>query len=331
MKKRLFILCLSFCLLFCLVGCKNTSIGSHQSDDEKTPTCSHQYDDGKTTIEPAYGKEGEVLYTCSKCNKTKKEIIPPIEEEAIITVTNKTKIPEDIHNGRYSDRVEFSFSIENLTSKDIKGIEGILTINDLFDKKILSINCDFTGNIIPALGTITVSDLGIDINQFMDNHIKLYSIDYDDLKFEYAITKVVYAQDTPQTNVYSDDSLNLSKVTVRVLEKNNLPENWNAGRYSERVEFKFGISNNVEKDIKGVEGVLCIKDMFGDEIIQINCDFTGKTIPAKGYSEFSGLGIDINQFMDNHTKLYNEKFEDLIFEYKPQKIVYTDGSNETLN
>ena len=81
--------------------------------------------------------------------------------------------------------MEFTFEVANKTDKQIKGVQGVLTICDLFGEEILSINCDFTGNSIAQNQSITVGDLGIDINQFMDSHIKLYNTDFSDLKFEY--------------------------------------------------------------------------------------------------------------------------------------------------
>ena len=64
------------------------------------------------------------------------------KEEVRVTVTNKKNIPENINQGRYSDRVEFTFKLDNLTAKSIKGIQGTLTVYDLFDDKIISLNCE---------------------------------------------------------------------------------------------------------------------------------------------------------------------------------------------
>ena len=91
-----------------------------------------------------------------------------------VTVTDKRNIPEDINNGRFSDRVEFTFNLENQTDKPVKGVEGILHIQDLFGKDILSVNCDFTGQTILVNASISINDLGININPFMNSHSKLY-------------------------------------------------------------------------------------------------------------------------------------------------------------
>jgi len=249
------------------------------------------------------------------------------KEDVRVTVTEKKNIEKNTSQGRYSNRVEFTFKLENLTTKTIKGIQGTLTIYDLFDKKIISVNCDFTGNTISPNSYIMVGDIGIDINQFMDNHVKLYNEKYGDLKFKYEVKNIVYT-DGSNNNQQSDPSnaQTTYNVQVEVTNKYNLDKDYNAGRYSARVEFAFKITNKSSKTIKGVQGTLVVKDLFGEDFISINCDFTGKSISPNNYITMSDLGIDINQFMDNHVKLYNEKYDDLNFEYVVKSIVYADGT-----
>lgn len=241
-----------------------------------------------------------------------------------VKVTGKTNLPADYDENRYSERVEFSFMISNKTSKSIKGIKGVLTIKDLFGTKIISLNCNFTGKTIGSNKSVAFEGIGIDINQFMDNHLKLYNEDYTDMIYEYEITNVVYSND----NAGSQTTTESTKVQIEVTNKYNLPINYDVNRYSPRVEFNFNISNQTNKSIKGIQGVLTIKDLFGEKIMALNCDFTGQTINVNTKVTFDGIGFDINQFMDHHVKVYNEEFEDLIFEYEVSKIVYSDGTQE---
>lgn len=238
-----------------------------------------------------------------------------------ISVTSKTNIPEDIYNGRYSDRVEFSFAIKNNESKDVKGIKGVLKIQDLFGNSIMNLNCDFTGKKITK-GTSTVfTGIGIDINEFMGNHTKLYNEKYDDLKFEYEIQKIVYYGVATTTKTTYDE------VAINVVNKSNLAEDIYNGRYSPEVLFDFDVFNKSSKSIKGIQGVLVVSDLFGDEIIRINCDFTGKNISSQDSAQYEDMSIEINEFMDSHVSLYNEDFSDLNFEYIIKTIVYTDGTS----
>jgi hypothetical protein len=247
---------------------------------------------------------------------------PEPEETVFVTVTDKTNLPEDMDAARFSDRVLFTFQIDNAGEQEIKGIQGFLSIQDLFGEEILSMDCDFTGDRIPAGGSITVTGMGMDINQFMDEHIKLYQEDYSDLQFEYTVNKVVVSDSSNPSEVGENPIPTSDEVLVEVTNKINLPEDWDAGRFSPRVEFQFQITNETDRDIKGIQGTLVIQDMFGVEIMSMGCDFTGQIIPAQDSIVVSDLGIDINQFMDDHIKLHAEVYENLIFEYLVTSIVY---------
>ncbi len=310
-------------------------------EGEKTFTCSlcgeiknesvvkkdHVYKE-EVAKEPTFDEEGEKTFTCENCGDSYAEPIPVRDDEVVVTVTNKSNLPKDINAGRFSDRIEVTFDVMNNSDKVIKGVQGNLSVCDLFDEEILKISCDFTGNSIPAGNSITVNDLGIDVNEFMDSHIKFYNTDFSDLKFEYEVTNIVYDDGSSTNEESSTESIDSAKVTVNVTGKQNVEINYNAGIYSPRAEFSFEVYNNTSKDIKGVQGVLTIKDLFGVDIMSSNLDFTGQTIGANGSAVFSGLGIDINQFMDNHVKVYNTDFSDLQFEYKVNAIVYSDGTTE---
>lgn len=310
-------------------------------EGEKTFTCSlceetktesvakksHTYKE-EITKEPTFEEEGEKTFICENCGDSYTESIPVRDDEVIVTVTNKSNLPKDTNAGRYSDRIDLTFDVMNRSDKVIKGVQGNLTVCDLFGEEILKINCDFTGNSIPVGESITVDDLGMEINQFMDSHVKFYNTDFSDLQFEYEITNIVYDDGSSMNEQSSTEIIESQKVTVNVTDKQSLDINYNAGRYSPRVEFVFEVHNNTSKDIKGVQGTLTIKDLFGVDIMSLGLDFTGQTIPADTSATFNDLGFDINRFMDDHVKVYSTNLEDLNFEYKVTSIVYSDGTTE---
>lgn len=310
-------------------------------EGERTYTCSlcqfvktesvekvaHTYEE-EVTKSPTFKEEGVKTYTCEACGHSYTEAIPVLEDVVIVSVTGKTNLPQDIKAGRFSDRVQLVFSIENETDQAIKGVQGKLTVKDLFGKKILTMNCDFTGEMIPAKGAISVDDLGMDINQFMEEHVKFYNTDFADLQFEYEVTNIVYDNGSGTVDQSEAQAAQESKVSVGVTDKQNLDVDYKAGRFSARVEFTFEVSNFTEKDIKGVQGILTIKDLFDVEIISLGLDFTGQTIAAGSSVVFSDLGFDINEFMEDHVKVYNTDFDNLKFAYEVTAIVYSDGTTE---
>ena len=349
--KKLGLWCAVVLFSFTLAGCGKCE---HEYDNgviTKEPTCTeegvktytcslceeiktesvakkaHTYNE-EITKESTFDEEGIKTFTCKNCGDSYTESIPVRDDKVVVTVTNKTNIPEDINAGRYSDRVELTFDVMNRDDRPVKGVQGKLTICDLFGKEILSTGCDFTGNIIPINESITVNNLGMDINPYIDSNVKIYNTDFSDLQFEYEVTNIVYDDGTSTIESPSVDSMDSQKVTVKVTDKQNLEENYREGRYSPRVQFVFDVFNHTEKDIKGVQGVLTIKDLFGVDIMTGDLDFTGQTIASNSNSIFEGMGIDINEFMDTHVKVYNTDFDDLQFEYKVTSIVYSDGTTE---
>lgn len=291
---------------------------------ESIPKIDHVYTE-EVTKAPTFSEKGVMTFTCGSCGDSYKESIPVRDDDVVVTLTDKVNLPRDIMSGRYSAKVQLIFDVANNTDTDIIGVQGVLTISDLFDKKIISIQCDFTGESIAANSSITVDTMGMDINEFMDKHVKLYNTDYADLKAEYEITDIVYAGSSDNTGSASAED---QKVAVVVTDKKNQPIDVNAGRLSPRVLFLFDVTNNSEKAIKGIEGVLTIKDLFGEEIMSANLDFTGQTVAVNETVTFDSMSIEINQFLDHHVKIYNTAYADLKFEYKVNSIVYEDGTTE---
>ena len=70
-------------------------------------------------------------------------------------------------------------------------------------------------------------------------------------------------------------------------------------------------------------------DIFGKEIVSMNCDFTGKTIPPGKSITVKNLTYEVNEFMDKDVKLYTTDYKDLKFSYKVKTIVFTDGTTKT--
>lgn len=118
------------------------------------------------------------------------------EDDISVVVTDKSELPQDINSGRYSNYCTMVFQITNNTTKDIQGIEGTLTVKDLFDKTILEMGCDFVGQTIPSNQTATEDELVYEVNQFIDTDMQFYTTDFEDLKFEYEVTQIVFTDGT---------------------------------------------------------------------------------------------------------------------------------------
>ena len=115
-------------------------------------------------------------------------------------------------------------------------------------------------------------------------------------------------------------------VTVAVIDKVNTPKNTDKWIFSSYSTFHFSITNHTEKDIKGIQGVLDIQDMFGETILRVKCDLTSDVVKAGETVMNKDLSLEINEFINDDVKVYNTEYENLIFIYDINQILFTDGT-----
>lgn len=98
--------------------------------------------------------------------------------------------------GEYGQRwIDLAVAYENKSDKDIEGVKGVLRLNDIFGDKIMDVNWSYDGGI-PAKGSIVERDSGIEINQFIDRHMKLWSTDFEKLKATYEVSTIIFEDGT---------------------------------------------------------------------------------------------------------------------------------------
>lgn len=117
------------------------------------------------------------------------------DDDVVVLLTSKST-KEGSYGSYY---VTFKFSVSNNTDKPIKGVQGIATFKDIFGIEIMPLKVDFTGIKVEPGESIIVDDLYLDANQFMDDHVKLYGTKYDDIKFEYKVTAIVFSDGTSKS------------------------------------------------------------------------------------------------------------------------------------
>ena len=110
-------------------------------------------------------------------------------------------------------------------------------------------------------------------------------------------------------------------ISLQVTGKNIVQQS-----YSEFIELPYHIVNNSSKTIRGIEGIMHIKDMFGKTILDVQWDYTDESIPAGESVTITGTGLDYNQFMTEHMKIYSTPYENLVFEYEIQTVLFDDGT-----
>lgn len=115
-------------------------------------------------------------------------------------------------------------------------------------------------------------------------------------------------------------------ITIEAVDKKSLPKDIHKGIFNDRVQIDFLITNNTDKAVQGIEGVVRIKDLFDKEIMKLECDFTGHIIQPGEAFKNDEMAVKINPFMSDDMQLYTTDYKDLKFEYTVKQIVFEDGT-----
>lgn len=133
---------------------------------------------------------------------------------------------------------------------------------------------------------------------------------------------------TSQTNTPSQNQNKVQpKVSLEITNKGFHEADYMSGDYQTQITMDLKFTNETDKEIKGVEGVLTFFDIFDNKISATKISYD-KGIPAS-QSKVWKSGMDFNQFMDEDIKLKNTELKDLKYKWEVSTIIYADGSKET--
>jgi hypothetical protein len=147
----------------------------------------------------------------ARANKAKEELSKSLQQGSVTktdtvsleenkTQSNKVKLEilkkgfseSDFSSGNYyPEQITMNLKFTNETDKDIKGVEGTLTLYDIFDNKISSTSVGYDKSI-PAHQN-KVWESGIDYNQFIDEDVKLKNTELENLKYKWEVQTIIYA------------------------------------------------------------------------------------------------------------------------------------------
>ena len=111
------------------------------------------------------------------------------EFQKILTVAlvNKRNVMQE-YGRRF---VNLDMAYENKGNKDIQGVKGVLRVTDIFGDKILNVRWSYDKGI-KAGKTATEKNVGIDINQFKEDDMKLWNTDFDKLKSSFDVQTIIF-------------------------------------------------------------------------------------------------------------------------------------------
>lgn len=94
--------------------------------------------------------------------------------------------------------------------------------------------------------------------------------------------------------------------------------------YDKYITYKFVIKNKSEKNIRAVKGGITFTNLFDDEISSLNFVYDQ---PIKAGVEVNwNAQTGYNQFIDEDKTLKNKDLKDLKVVWKPEKIIFEDGT-----
>jgi hypothetical protein len=112
------------------------------------------------------------------------------------------------------------------------------------------------------------------------------------------------------------------KVTMSIEKKGFSTQSFNSAN-----TFTFKFTNNSEKDIEGVQGLINLMDLFGNSIKQVRITYDEGI--KVGESKLYSASVDYNQFMEEDIKLKSVELPKLKYEWDVNTIIYKDGSKES--
>lgn len=116
----------------------------------------------------------------------------------------------------------------------------------------------------------------------------------------------------------------MGAITVTLVSKQRVYQDFSAGRYSDQQRFIIGVENKSDKPIIGVAGEMDFYDVFDNEVGSVNFDIS-ETIQPGATFKWNGLR-DYNQFLDTHKALWNLEEGKYTTKFTPEAVLFADGS-----
>lgn len=200
---------------------------------------------------------------------------------------------------------------KKLSEEDRTLLVGYLTIAEMGKA--------FGADVKPATGR-TVDEVLVDAKAWKE---KMKAVEVEEKKREAeaeALKNKVLAERKAVADKIS------TSVVVAIIDKTVLPENYDAGRYSEMLSLKYAIENKSDKTIRQLKGRVTFKDATGDEIGWLPVDIDEPVKSGQTLKTTTGRGWKINQFINGEIeKIAGREFGSMNATFEPESIAFEGG------
>lgn len=217
----------------------------------------------------------------------------------------------------YSNSFEFSYDLENKSWKNILWYKWTFEVFDMFDDSLWKFNL----NKIWEFNSWAVikEKWNYNYNEFLSENVKLWKAKFEDLKYKYSITEIIYKDKYDFWNkvFWSNTWKDTDKVNYEIVNK--ISKKWDFQNYT---DFEVKVINNSGKSIKGIKWWFSIYNIFWEKLWRYEINITKVVKSWNSINE--NIQYSINQFINEENELYDTDFSLLKYNFDIENIVYSE-------
>ena len=118
-----------------------------------------------------------------------------LNEKITVILDHAEPMYPDYDVDRYGYEMHLSMTFLNNTDKEVRGFSGTIYFYDIFDDLIHSVNLKYDDEVIMSNGMMYWVGV-LDINRFMDDHMRLFNTPFENINFKYNIDKIIFTDGT---------------------------------------------------------------------------------------------------------------------------------------
>lgn len=217
----------------------------------------------------------------------------------------------------WSDSFEFSYDLENKSWKDILWYKWSFEVFDMFDDSLWKFNID---KIEDFNSWATIKEKwNYSYNEYLSENVKLWKAKFEDLKYKYTITEIIYKDNYDFSNkvFWSNTWKDTDKVSYEIVNKTS--KKWDFQNY---VEFEVKVTNNSEKAIKGIKWGFSIYNIFWEKLWSYEVNITKEITSWASIDE--KMQYSINEYINEESEIYETDFNLLRYNFDIENIVYSE-------
>ncbi|WP_339833480.1 hypothetical protein [Paenibacillus sp. FSL R7-0272] len=135
-------------------------------------------------------RQEEIKRKQEEAEAKKQSQLKLLDESVQVGLIKKSVTLKDTNKWIFSDVIHMTLDLKNISDKDIKGFQGVITFKDMFDNEIKSLNVKYDEPI--KSGASTPYEGSFELNQFMDKDTELRETPLEKIKVEFEMDQIIF-------------------------------------------------------------------------------------------------------------------------------------------